>query len=523
MKSMIYFATALLSGAALCACNDDDIVGDPAKDWSATTQFVNPVDEPGFSTYYTPAIGTVGDPMPFFDPNSKTFKVLYLQEYASNDPFCFHPIWGIETSDCANYRSMGEVLATGSSSLEQDAALGTGCCYYCASDKLYYIYYTGHNGSLSDIEVVMRATSSDFKTWKKDASWSLRGLDFGYSNVDFRDPQIFEEGGKYHMIIATKPANGGDPCFAEFVSSDMKNWEKGEQVKMIWDRMLECPDIFQMGKKWYCVYSESVRTSWSRKVKYMVADSWDELKKCFNEGPKWPADDREGVLDSRALYAAKTAANGEDRYIWGWSPRRIGGNVWEKNVNVGAGDGNEPAWSGSLVCHRLVQHEDGTLSVGEVPGMEAKYSKTAEVKIMEQDSDHTLYNRLGYHNHISFKLQTATDADRWGVSFVRTSDTKKYYSIICNPEWENGRRKFNFEEEGEEGKHFIEGADGYIMPRPADNTYQVDIYTDNSVVVIYVNGEWGCTQRIYGIQNNCWSINNYGCNITVSDLKVTQY
>ncbi|MDO5130426.1 MAG: DUF4975 domain-containing protein, partial [Prevotellaceae bacterium] len=51
----------------------------------------------------------------------------------------------------------------------------------------------------------------------------------------------------------------------------------------------------------------------------------------------------------------------------------------------------------------------------------------------------------------------------------------------------------------------------------------VDIYTDNSVVVMYINGEYGTTQRIYGLQKNCWSVNSYGGNVTVSDVKVSSY
>lgn len=38
-----------------------------------------------------------------------------------------------------------------------------------------------------------------------------------------------------------------------------------------------------------------------------------------------------------------------------------------------------------------------------------------------------------------------------------------------------------------------------------------------------VIGACAYAQRIYGIQKNGWSINNYGGNITVSDLAVTQY
>ena len=130
----------------------------------------------------------------------------------------------------------------------------------------------------------MRATSSDFKTWTRDELWQLNGPDFGYSGVDFRDPQIFvAEDGLYHMVISTRPINGGDPKFAEFTSSDMKTWNHAGQFNMIWDRMLECPDIFKMGNYWYLVYSESYKASWSRKVKYMMATSWEALKACFND------------------------------------------------------------------------------------------------------------------------------------------------------------------------------------------------------------------------------------------------
>jgi beta-fructofuranosidase len=289
-----------------------------------------------------------------------------------------------------------------------------------------------------------------------------------------------------------------------------------------------------MGDYWYLVYSESVKTSWSRKTKYLMGTSYEDLKRAFNEGPRWPADGplwREGALDSRAFYAVKTASNGTDRYIWGWTPFRSGADIHEMNINVGAGDGNEPNWSGALVCHKVIHHADGTLSLGAVPAMAAKYSKPQELKVMasngynngvlQGDDAYVLYNRLGTCNHISFKVTTSNNWDKFGVSFVRGTDSKKYYTMVVNPENENDR-KLNFEQEGEEGKGFIEGADGYGFYRPADNVYNIDIYTDNSVLVMYINDIVCYTQRIYGIQKNCWSINNYGGTVTVSDVKVCQ-
>jgi len=525
-KTMIFSAFALmLSAAVLTACSEDDFGPDAAKDWAGTTTSFTSNDEKGFSTYYNPAIGRCGDPMPFYDQKAQEFKVLYLQEYDNNGP-CYHPIWGISTHDAANYQSLGEVLSTGSSTLEQDAAIGTGCCVYNEQDGLYYIYYTGHNVQCKYTEVVMRATSPDFKTWTKDFSWELNGPAYGYDAVDFRDPQVFKaDDGLWHMVIASKLK------FAEFKSSDLKTWEHVGQFNMIWDRMLECPDIFKMGDYWYLVYSESYKAPWSRKVKYMMATSWDALKACFNDpGANWPHDGKEGVLDSRAFYAGKTASNGTDRYIWGWCPYRTGSTNDEKNVNVGAD--NEPNWSGALVCHKIIQHSDGTLTLGEVPAIKDKFNQGQSVSVMASNGyadgtlsgndAYVLYNRLGTHNHISMTVTTSNNWDKFGISLVRGTDSKKYYTIIVNPEGEN-TRKVNFEQEGEQGMGFIAGIDGYNFPRPADNVYHIDIYTDNSVMVMYINDTVCYTQRIYGIQKNCWSVNNYGGSVTINDVKVNQY
>ena len=523
------FISCAISATTSCG---EDTYGDDPLDWVNTTNFFASTDDAGFQTYYTPAIGRCGDPMPFYDPKADNFKVLYLQEYDNNGA-CYHPFWGISTKDGATYESLGEVIPTGTSTAQQDASLGTGCAVYNEQEGLYYIYYTGYNVLLPNREVVMRATSPDFKTWTKDNNWVLKGVDYNYSATDFRDPQVFKaDDGLWHMVISSNLK------FADFKSSDLKTWEHVGSFNMVWDRMCECPDIFKMGNYWYMVYSEGYRAPWSRKVKYMMATSFEGLKACFGDpGANWPKDGHEGVLDSRAFYAAKTASNGQERYIWGWCPYRVGTTIHDRNINVGA-DG-EPAWSGALVCHKLIQHADGTLTLGEVPAMAAKYNKEQPVTIMASngssasngkmtaavtlngDNAYLLFSRLGTANHLSFDVTTSNNWDKFGISFVRGTDSEKYYTMVVNPEGEN-TRKVNFEQEGPAGKGFIEGIDGYNFQRPTDNKYHIDIYTDNSVVVMYINDVCAYTQRIYGIQKNCWSINNYGGSVTVSDVRVTQ-
>lgn len=292
------------------------------KDWDNISDYCYTGDSKSFDTYYKPYAGNVGDPMPFFDVKANEFKVLYLQDFESNREGTYHPFWGVSTTDCASYASMGEVLSCGGID-EQDAALGTGCAVYDEKNALYYIYYTG-NKYLPDYsesgQIVMRAVSEDFKTWTKDKSFYIKGETHGYSKDDFRDPCIFaDDNGLWHMLIAT--VKDGKGVLAEYTSSDLGSWEhKGVFMSMMWDRFYECPDVFKMGEWWYLVYSEKHPVL--RKTQYFKASDLEGLKECTeNDAAQW-YDGNEGVLDARAFYAGKTASDGNERYIWGWCPAR---------------------------------------------------------------------------------------------------------------------------------------------------------------------------------------------------------
>ena len=529
MKKMIYsFILAAGLMAPLTGCSDDSSAVEE-KDWNTTAYFAS-ADAAAQETYYKPSVGYVGDPMPFYDPVAAEFKIMYLQEFRPNQAATYHPFWGLSTKDGSGYTALGELIPCGGAA-EQDAALGTGCTVYNEADKLYYTFYTGNKYAPTAAEngqVVMVATSPDFKTWTKDRVFMLKGNDFGYSRNDFRDPMVFRtDDGLYHMLVSTKSGSKG--VLAEFTSANLKDWTSaGVFMTMMWDRFYECPDVFKMGDWWYLVYSEMHAAV--RRVQYFKGRTLEELKQCTaNDAGIWP-DTHEGMLDSRGFYAGKTASDGTNRYIWGWCPTRSGND----NTNVGAYP-NEPQWAGNLVVHRLIQHADGTLTLGEVPAVSNMLATAQELKLMTQGGSvqqsgnsftlgadsYALFSRLGSRNKISFTVTTSGNTDRFGISMVRGTDSEKYYTMVVNAEGDNAR-KVNFEEEGTAGKGFIEGADGYVFARPADNTYHVTIYTDNSVCVMYINDVCCYTNRIYGIQKNCWSINSYDGSITVSNVEVKQ-
>ncbi|MDE5882950.1 MAG: DUF4975 domain-containing protein [Muribaculaceae bacterium] len=499
-----------------------------------TTTYCHKADATHLDTYYQPQGGYIGDPMPFYDPLAKNFKIMYLQEFRPNGP-TFHPFWCLETQDGANYTMLGEMIPTGTVS-EMDGALGTGSTIYNDTDSTYYTFYTGHSvnrGFTRLGEAVMLATSKDFKNWDKDSTFLLTG-EGEYDMNDFRDPCLFKgDDGLYHMLVSTLKEGKG--VIAEYTSPNLKEWTSvGVFMPMMWDRFYECPDVFKMGDWWYLVYSE--KDASMRRVQYFKGRTLEELKKCtVNDAGIWP-DNHEGVLDSRSFYAGKTASDGNERYIWGWCPTRPG----KDNTNVGAYPA-EPSWAGSLVAHRLIQHPDGSLTLGAVKGIEDKYSVPVDVKVMEIIGDTSeangtyniandayniagegslLFNRLGNCNKIECTVITEGDDDSFGISMARGSDSDRYYTLRVNPQGD-GKCMVNFAQEGDGGVGVINGGEGYLFDSPEDNIYHITILTDNSVCTLYINDMAAYTARIYGLPNNCWSINSYGGNITINDLKVS--
>lgn len=113
MKTMIYSLTlaALLASFVGCSDNNDPVL--TQKDWDGTATYFKSTDAKSFDTYYKPYAGYVGDPMPFYDPVAKDFKIMYLQEFRPNQAGTYHPIWALSTKDAGNYIALGELISCG--------------------------------------------------------------------------------------------------------------------------------------------------------------------------------------------------------------------------------------------------------------------------------------------------------------------------------------------------------------------------------------------------------------------------
>ena len=469
--------------------------------------------------YYQPSAGWCGDPMPYYDDNAHAFRIYYLQEFRPNDLATYHPVYAVETRDFVNYGESGEVLPTGGRE-DQDAAIGTGSVIRCHKDGLYYLFYTGNKYHPSDWEnrqVVMSATSTDGVEWSK-TDLRLNGNEWYYYRNDFRDPEVFRtEDGVYHMLVAT--GKDGRNVLAEFTSSDCRNWtHKGLFMNTLWDRFYECPNVFKMGEWWYLVYSELHKEI--RRVQYFKSKTYEGLAACTkDDNPVWP-DNHEGYLDSRGFYAGKTASDGTNRYIWGWCPTRRDNNNTAVN-----NDNGEPDWAGTLVAHRLIQHDDGSLTLGEIETVRNWFNDEVSVSTTAASiaaGGSIELPALSDKTHLSFTVTASSAQTKFGISVAKESWSGRYYSLIVNPE-ANNMAKVNFEQEGPDAMGFIPYIDGYFFSQPAGRVYHIDIYIDRSVLVLYINGQVSYTNRIYGMSGKSWSIKCYDGSIQITAIRQQVY
>ncbi len=299
------------------------------------------------SIFYSPENSFAADFIPFYWQGK--YHLFYLRDW--RDPANHGegtPWWHLVTDDFVHFEDWGEALPRGSKD-EQDLYVFTGSAV--EADGQFHIFYTGHNPYFRKAgrpeQAILHATSPDLRTWTKDASFRFfapveEGL---YEPHDWRDPFVFwnAQQGRYDMLLAARLTSGPSRnrgCTAWASSSDLQDWQV---EKPFWAPDLyfthECPDLFRIGEWWYLVYSTfSERCVTHYRMSHSLAGPW-----------LCPPDD---VFDTRAFYAAKTACDGQRRYLFGWLATREG----EKD------DGNWQ-WGGNLVVHEIADRPDGTLFV----------------------------------------------------------------------------------------------------------------------------------------------------------------
>lgn len=485
---------------SIASCQDDnsDISINPEDIYTKTNIYPTPPSQwMGDSTTPYFSAGYVGDVMPYYE-NGK-FNLFFLHD-AKTKPAGegFHDIHRFDTSDFINYSYHGRMIPYGTTT-EPDFGVGTGSMIKVGST--YYYYYTGHNSIGTFLqnnprESILLATSNDMKNWTKSKNFKITAP-IGYYDFEFRDPHVFynEQEGKYWMLISAQNNNDRKAVILKMTTSnpDTGNWVSEGAIYTSNSPenyiMLECPDLFKIGNYWYLIFSEN----WSQTsgTHYRISSS--------PNGP-WikPTNDR---FDGSYLYAAKTASDGTNRYLFGWSARRVP----EKNTG-----GKE--WAGNMVIHELMQNTDGTLAVKRPQSISSVFSQNADLKI-EQNSgtvtqngntitlgnnSKSMFSNLKAANQITFDLKLV-NAGSAGLVFAQDATSGNGMKISFEPQ-NNRLAAYLINNNSEEVINEIP------LIYDTNHNYKITVTISNDVCILYIDDKIAFTNRIYDVNRKNWSI-----------------
>lgn len=447
--------------------------------------------------FYTPEYAKTGDVIPFYDEETKQFENFYLKNWNPDTPKekITHGWHRITTRDNRAYTETPVRIYGGTGSVLRIGGLYH--VFYCTFD---------HN---PPVQWIRHATSTDLTHWTelKDEVFCADGEIYRLS--DWRDPFVFwnEDEKQWWMLLAarentTVERNG---CVALCVSDDMKHWhiEKPLYAPRAHQGAYECPDMFRIGDWYYLVYS-SYTDGFS--TFYRMAKS--------PRGP-WirPAVD---TFDGRAFYAAKTGHDGTSHYIYGWNPTR-GENVW--GFDPGTDYGNDYKtwnWGGSIVVHKIHQHEDGTLGVSPVDSVADGFvhREAQDIRALTGDwqlnhADASCISADGYSAAIAGVIPRqccikATcryqgDATSFGLALQVNEAFDHGYYLMFEPrhnriQFRSGLRMY--EQGGQMFPYAVE------MERPLalepGKDYELELYIQDTIGVLYVNRDLAFGFRMYG-------------------------
>lgn len=495
-----------------CSHNDDTYIGGSISGGESNSTGIYPVPPSqwmgGTDPYYS--AGYTGDIMPYFD-NGK-FHIFFLHD-AQNKPSGkgFHDIHEFQSTDLAKFSYKGQMIPYGNAN-DPDFAVGTGSIVKIGT--VYYFYYTGHNEAatflqLNPRESVLCATSTDLKNWKKVTSFKITAPK-GYYNYDFRDPHVFynDELKKYSMLVSTQTESGRKAVLLHFTSADPASgkWEVQAPIYTTTPEdnylMMECADIFKMGNYWYLLFSENWGAT--KGTHYRMATSVN--------GP-WTKPEND-MIDGEYFYAAKTASDGNKRYAFGWTARKIPET-----------DGGNKEWAGNMVIHELNQNADGTLTFQAPQAVKAIFNKQIALELVNKTGIVT-------ENNGNFQLN-----ENASVSFKSSGKkTKINATISLGNMVASAGFKFNTNEVGDYYKIVLEPANNRIaaynstmkliteIPFKIEGgaNYDVEIICDGSICTFYIGNKKVLSNRIYGREYTNWGLISEGQHLTVSNLKLTK-
>lgn len=461
--------------AAFCACGN----GDEKKSFEVSELVTNAnaymrdsessVDKSRKNTYHlTPPVGWINDPNGFSEFGGKVHLFYQYNPYSA-EWGTMH--WGHQTTkDFVKWELQDVALAP-----DMDYDKGNGCFSGTAITvgDAHYLVYTAADAMQNQA----LAYSYDGVTYKKLDNLLIDGskdLPEGFSNADFRDPKIFERGGKYYILCGNRA--GGSKQIVMFGSDKVDG--PYEYKNVVYSRkdvggILECPDLAEIGGKDVLLCSpQSIHSDDECEFQnadsciYLVGNlSTNTYKFLTSSGTKAEEFDK-----GFSFYAPQTVSLKDGRTVMtAWM------RSWaEPNLTLSEG------WCGAMVLPRELTLKDNHIFQSPVREV-YNYMKNA---VTENDRSVTgtldLPEFAGRTSRITLDIDvSSTDGGRAGIELYKGAggSTKIYY------DGEKGYLVFDRSDCGSlmSGKRYarVDAVDGKIS---------LEIFLDINSAEVFING-----------------------------------
>ena len=386
----------------------------------APAELVYPVPETPVTeqaVFYRPETGVLADVIPYYEDGK--YYLFYLHDYRDTAQYGTGVDWDLlVTEDFISYENKGTAIRRGSPS-QQDNNVFTGSVI--KAEGRYHIFYTGNNaayvGTGKPKEAIMHAVSDDLVRWRKIPEDTFYAPP-QYMSDDWRDPYVYydEAEGVYKMLLAARVTQGAESSrgvTALLTSRDLSTWTA-------------------------------------------------------------PAAD---MFDGRGFYSAKSAGDGEKRYLFGWIPTKTndrdqGG--WE--------------WGGSLAVHELYQRPDGTLGVRAPAQREAAFTEEAASDTLTVRGTSGRTEEIGAMPH-TYLLRCTLEGDFARAGFAVAHSAAAGYRYVVDTQ----NNTFSFEN--------YPSADLFgdvTVPITPAQAYEIVLFVEGNVCTAYINGEKALSARTEG-------------------------
>lgn len=412
-----------------------------------------------------------GDCMPIFANGA--FQLFHQRDTRRPGPFGEPFGWALaRTSDFVTYDDLGEAVRRGADDA-QDQFIYAGSVL--EADGRFHAFYTGYNRDFAKLgkpaQVLMHAISDDLINWHK-LDGELVAPERGYDPDNWRDPFVLrdEDHDRWIMILGARKdgamINSGRTIW--YTSDDLESWHfEGDFWAPDLYSMHEMPDLFRIGDHWYLLTTEySDRSKTVYRTSTSLSGPWSAT-----------ADD---AFDGRAYYAARSASDGDHRYLFGWVPTK------ENDDDLGA-----VQWGGTLVVHEVFQRDDHSLGVrAPRPVLDAfgpevdLLDRTQAVSVADGRRTHLLGTvgqapfllrlTLRPDDNRSFAIRLFADestGDAYAFTF-RTGEQRLDFDRVPNYPWY---------------RYANRGLERPLAISPG-RTYEVVIIVDDTIATLYVDG-----------------------------------